>query len=147
MSSSPSESQSPVSSGSSSSRMSRTPVSANVESCTKLAWLSHLSGDLDVLLVPRARGSGDGAAACLGMNRTIPPSQMKKSSSTRSSIVICSLRFYRNLQPWLDSFDPFNFFNFTISGSAGPLPTIQRGTVLQVWPRSCRSPSEGKRQC
>src|SRR5579864_5768930 len=37
----------------------------------------HLSGDLDALLVPRARGGGDGAAACLGMNRTIFLSRMK----------------------------------------------------------------------
>jgi hypothetical protein len=70
----------------------------------------------------RARGGGDGAAACLGMNRTIFPSRMKTSSHTRRSVVICSLRFYRNLQPGLDSFDPFNFFNFTISRSAGLPP-------------------------
>ena len=31
----------------------------------------RLSGDLDVLLVPRARGDGDGDAARLGMNRSI----------------------------------------------------------------------------
>jgi hypothetical protein len=28
---------------------------------------------------------------------------------------ICSPRSHRNLQPWLDSFDPFDFFNFVIS--------------------------------
>jgi hypothetical protein len=48
-----------------------------------------------------------------------------------------SPRFNRSLQPWLDTFDPFNSFNFSISSSAGRLPTIQRVTVLQVWPRCC----------
>jgi hypothetical protein len=57
--------------------------------------------------------------------------------STRSSIVIRSPRLDRNLQPWLDSFDSFNFFTFTISRSAGSLPKNQRVMVLQVWPRSC----------
>ena len=57
------------------------------------------------------RGGGDGAA-CLGLNRTISP-------SSNEEVVIyaktCSPRFHRNLQPRLDSFDPFDFFNFVIS--------------------------------
>jgi hypothetical protein len=59
-----------------------------------------------------ARGGGDGTAACLGMNRTISP------SSNEEIVIyakICSPRFHRNLRPWLDSFDPFDFFNFVIS--------------------------------
>jgi hypothetical protein len=88
-------------------------VHAVLEIAAESFSCGHLSGDLDVLLVQRARGGGDGAAACLGMNRTIFPSRMKRSSHTATQ--------YCDLQPaFIVTFSPGSTVSTLSTSSTSP---------------------------